>query len=168
MKRRSSIARFAGIALALALPLASACSDANVAGNYTAAITNRADGCSIGWTSGEQATATFSVMQSGSDVTLTVNGLASIFVAAQLGTSTFTGDVSGDELDLRVTGTLKKPPVGGCEFTFNGKVSASQDGDTMSGRVEYRAATNGHADCGSREGCLSVQEFNATRPPPAE
>ena len=167
MKRRSSIARIAWIALALTLPLAGACSDANVAGNYTVAITNRADGCSIGWNSGDQATATFNVMQSGSDVTLSVSGLASIFVAAQFGTSTFTGDVSGDELDLRVTGTLPKED-GSCMFTFNGKVSATQDGDTMSGRVEYRAATNGHADCGSREGCLSVQEFNATRPPPAE
>jgi hypothetical protein len=165
MKRRSRIVRIAWIALAL--PLAGACSDANVAGNYTAAITNRSDGCSIGWTSGDQTTATFTVTQAGSDVTLTVNGLAAIFVAGQLGTSTFTGNVDGDELDLRVTGTLPKTS-GGCEFTFNGKVSASQDGDMMSGRVEYRAATNGDADCGSRESCLSVQEFNATRPPPAE
>jgi hypothetical protein len=167
MKRRSSIARIAWIALALALPLAGACSDANVAGNYTVALTNRADGCSIGWTSGEQATATFNVMQSGSDVTLTVNGLAAIFVGSVLGTSTFTGDVSGDELDLGVTGTVARSS-GGCMYTINGKVSATQDGDTMSGRVEYRAATNDHADCGSRASCLSVQEFNATRPPPAE
>ncbi len=167
MKRRSSSARIARIALALALGGAAACSDANVAGNYTAAITNRTDNCSIGWTSGDQAMATFTVTQSGSDVTLAVNGLAGIFVAGVLGTSTFVGDVNGDELDLRVTGTARKVS-GGCEFTFNGKVSASQDGDVMAGRVEYRAATNGDSDCGSREDCLSTQEFNATRPPPAE
>jgi hypothetical protein len=159
MKRRIWIAW-------IALTSAAACSDANVAGNYTAAITNRADGCSIGWNSGDQSTAAMTVNQSGSDVTLIVNGIPGLFVAGVLGTNTFTGGVDGEDVDLKVVGTAPKTS-GNCQFTFNGEVIASQDGDAMSGRVEYRAATNGHADCASREGCLSVQDFNATRPPPA-
>jgi len=159
MQRRIWIA---WIALATAT---AACSDAHVAGNYTAAITNRADGCSIGWSSGDQATASMTVNQSGSDVTLVVNGLPGVLVAGVLGTNTFTGSVDGEDVDLKVVGTAPKT-IGSCEFTFNGEVIASQDGDTMKGRVEYRAATNGHADCASRERCLSTQEFNATRPPP--
>lgn len=160
MKRRTSIAW-------VALVCAAACSDANVAGNYTAAITNRTDPCSIGWTSGDQSNATLTVTQEGSDVTMIVNGLPGLFVAGILGTNTFTGDVDGDEVNLEVTGNAQKAS-GSCEFTFNGKVIASQDGDTLSGRVEYRAATNGHPDCASREKCVSTQEFNATRPPPVE
>jgi hypothetical protein len=151
----------------MALVCAAACSDANVAGNYTAAIINRADPCSIGWTVDDRSNATLTVTQEGSDVTLLVNGLAGYFVANILGTNTFAGDVDGDDVNLEVTGNARKMS-GNCEFTFNGKVIASQNGDTMSGRVEYRAATNGHADCGSRQSCVSTQEFNATRPPPAE
>ena len=149
----------------MALAGAAACSDANVAGSYTAAITNRADGCSIGWNTGEQSTASMTVNQAGSDVTLVVNGLPGALVALVLGTNTFTGGVDGEDIDLKVVGTAPKT-LGNCQFTFNGAVIASQDGDTMKGRVEYRAATNGHADCASRERCLSTQEFNATRPPP--
>jgi hypothetical protein len=151
----------------MALVCAAACSDANVAGNYTAVITNRADQCSIGWTAGDQATATLTVTQEGSDVTLIVNGLPGLFVAGVLGTNTFAGDVDGDDVNLEVTGNAIKTS-GNCEFTFNGEVSASQDGDTMAGRVEYRAATNGNADCASRQSCVSTQEFTATRPQPAE
>ena len=151
----------------MTLACAAACSDTNVAGNYTAAITNGSDGCSIGWTAGDRSTASMTVNQSGSDVTMIVNGLPGVLVAGILGTNTFTGDVSGDEIDLRVVGTAPKTS-GSCEFTFNGKVIANQDGDNMSGRVEYRAATNGNPDCGTREQCLSRQDFNASRPPPAE
>jgi hypothetical protein len=151
----------------MALVGAAACSDANVAGNYTAAITNRADNCSIGWTAGDQSTAPLTVTQSGGDVTLIVNGLPGLFVAGILGSNTFIGGVDGDDVDLELMGVARKMS-GGCDFTFNGKVFASLDGDTLKGRVEYRAATNGNADCGTRQGCVSTQDFNATRPPPAE
>lgn len=160
MKRRIWIA---WITLACA---AAACGDANVAGNYTAAITNGADGCSIGWDVGEQANATFTVNQSGSDVTLLVTGGAVFFFSVLLGADTFTGSVDGDDVDASLIGT-RSQTSGGCVFTLNAKISATQDGDAMNGRVEYRTATNGHADCGSRETCVSRQDFNATRPPPA-
>jgi hypothetical protein len=150
----------------IALVGTAACSDANVAGNYTAAITNRNDGCSIGLDAGAQSTATFTVNQSGSDVTLVVNGIPGVLVAGLLGTNTFTGGVDGDSVSLKVTGTAPQTS-GNCKFTFNGKVIATQDGDTMKGRVEYRAATNGDVDCGTRKDCVSTQDFNATRPPPA-
>jgi hypothetical protein len=164
MKRRTSIA---WIALSLSLTGAAACSDADVAGVYTAQLTNRSDGCSLGLTSGENAMASFTVTQSGGDVTLVVEGIASLFVRSQLGTSAFTGGVDGDDVSLQVIGTAPLA-AGDCKYTVNAKIKASQDGDAMSGRVEYRAATNDHADCGTRTGCLTVQEFNATRPPPAE
>jgi hypothetical protein len=113
---------------------------------------------------GEPATASVTVTQSGSDVTLTVNGLAQFFISGQFGTNVFTGSVDGDSVDLTVQGTMKKT-VQACEYTFNGEIEATLDGDTLSGELRYRAATNGNADCGTRENCVSVQAFNATRAP---
>ncbi len=150
-----------------ALVCAAACSDSYVAGNYSAQMTNRSDGCSLGLTTGENVMVGFSVTQSDSDVTLEVGGLPGLFLAAQVGAAVLTGDVDGDEIDLGRQGTVTRM-ADGCEFTINAALRATQDGDGMSGRVEYRAATNGHPDCGSRESCVTVQDFNATRPPAPE
>lgn len=146
--------------------VAAACgSDANVAGNYTVAITNGVNGCSIGnWDPGAQPTASAQITQAGSDVTLTVQGLAGIGVAALLGTNVMTGDVSGDNVLLEVAGT-QGFTTGNCAYTFNSKLDADLSGDTLSGHIDYRAATNGGTDCGTREDCVSRQDFNATRPP---
>jgi hypothetical protein len=160
MERRVWIAWIALVCAAAA----AACSDANVAGDYNAQITNGNDGCSLGLTPGTNAAADFTVTQSGSDVTLEVEGLAGLFLASQVGAAVLTGSVDGDELDVERQGTLKKTSMS-CEYTVNARIQATLEGDAMRGRVEYRAATNGHADCGSRESCVTVQDFNATRPP---
>jgi hypothetical protein len=162
MKRRTWIAWIVLVGAAGA----AACSDADVAGNYTAQLTNRSDGCSLGLTTGENSSASFTVTQSGGDVTLQVKGLPGLLIASFLGSDTFTGGVDGNDVNLERKGNVKNT-TGSCEYTFNAKIDASQDDDTMKGRIEYRAATNGTADCGSRKDCVTVQEFNATRPPPA-
>ena len=143
---------------------AAACSDADVAGSYNAQLTNGTDGCSLGLTKGENVAAMFRVTQDGGDVSLTVDGLPGLFIAIQTGSSVFTGGVDGDDVDVERKGTVTQTTQT-CEYTINVQIKASQDGDTMSGRVEYRAATNNDATCGSHQGCLTVQEFNATRPP---
>lgn len=156
--------------LALVLACASACSDANVAGNYTTALTNGTDGCSIGWDVGKEENAAFTVSQTGSDITLQVTGGAAIFVNFLLGTTSFAGSVDGEDVSATSI-KVDAPPKqvsGGCQFSFGAKVSAAQNGNSMEGRIEYRAETNGHPDCGSRTNCVSRQEFNASRPPPAE
>jgi hypothetical protein len=146
-----------------------ACGDSNVAGNYSAAITNGPDGCSIGWNAGEQTMATFTVTQSDGDITLTVTGFAaSVFVASLVGNGGFTGEVDGDSIEVVRNSTLTPTRIDNCEFTYNAKIIGDVDGDSMKGRVEYRAATNDHADCGSRTSCLSRQDFNASRPPSSD
>jgi hypothetical protein len=143
---------------------AAACSDANVAGNYIAQITNGADGCSLGLDRDQKAAATFTVTQDGSDISLTIDGAPAGFIAILAGSAVLTGSVDGDDIKVERTGTVKKSAMS-CEYTINVQVKASQDGDAMSGRVEYRAATNDDPTCGSRQSCVTVQEFNATRPP---
>jgi hypothetical protein len=146
---------------------ASACSDANVAGAYSASITNRSDGCSLGLTPGQNGSAMFNVTQSGSDVTFVIEGLAGGFIAIQTGMNILTGEVDGDDISVERKGTIENT-VMACKYTINVHVGAAQSGDAMQGRVEYRAATNDSPDCGARKGCLTVQDFNATRPPPAK
>jgi hypothetical protein len=155
------------LALALALALAGACAggDADVAGNYTAALTNRTDGCSIGWVVGESATVETTATQRGSEVTLSVEGIvATALLTVLVGSATFEGEVRGDRVDVAITGTVPRSS-GNCAYTTNAAIGATLDGDTLRGRIEYRAATNGGTDCGARTGCTSVQDFNATRPP---
>src|SRR5262245_37961869 len=132
--------------LACTLLVAAACGgDTNVAGDYTVALTNRDNGCSIGnWMVGAQPQATATAMQDGSNVTLNVNGLAAVALAALLGTNQFQGKVDGDDLTLTATGTTMMTS-GMCTFTFNSTIDATVEGDTLKGRVEYRAATNGNA-----------------------
>lgn len=146
---------------------ASACSDANVAGTYSAQITNRSDGCSLGLTPGNNATAMFNVTQSGSDVTFVIEGLAGGFIAIQTGMNILTGEVDGDDISVEHKGTIENTLMS-CKYTINARISAAQSGDAMQGRVEYRSATNNSPDCGSHQSCLTVQDFNATRPPPAK
>lgn len=166
MRRGISIAL---VALVGALGGTAACGDSNVAGNYTAALINGPDGCSIGWNEDQQVTATFTVTQSDSDITLTVTDLvSSVFVASLVGGGGFTGEVDGDTVEVARTSTLTPTRSGNCEFTYNAKIIGDVDGDSMKGRVEYRAATNGHVDCGSRTSCLSRQDFNASRPPTSD
>jgi hypothetical protein len=151
----------------IALAGTAACSDANVAGNYSAAITNKADGCSIGWVVGEKSMdVQFTVTQDGSSVTLAVNPLSlpGVFIGGLTGSNMFKGQVDGEEVSLSISGT-RPNTSGGCTWMYNAQIDASQDGDTMSGSVKYRAATNDDPSCGTRTGCVSTQEFNAIRAP---
>jgi hypothetical protein len=151
----------------IALACAAACSDANVSGNYTVALTNGTDGCSMGWNVNQQVTTSFTVNQSDSNVDLMVNGvIESAFLGVWIGTNRFPGEVDGDDVDLDVIGTPTHR-TGACEYTIDAELTASLDGDTLKGGVNYRAKTNDSGDCGSREGCVSKQSFNATRSPAA-
>jgi hypothetical protein len=151
----------------IALAGIAACSDANVAGNYSAAITNKADGCSIGWNVGDKTmNVELTVSQDGSSkVTLTVDQFSpALFVVGLTGSNMFTGEVDGDDVNLSITGT-EPHQSGNCKWMYNAEIDAVLDGDTLSGSVKYRAATNDDPACGSRTGCVSTQDFNAIRAP---
>lgn len=153
--------------LAWILVVAACGGDANVEGDYTVALTNRDNACNLAnWTVGTQTTGVqATVTQEGENVTLTVTGLAGVAVSALLGTNVYIGAVDGDEIDLSITGETGFN-TGNCAYTYNSTIQGTLDGDTLSGRIEYRAATNDQSDCGELTGCLSYQDFNGARPPP--
>lgn len=151
--------------LLVLLGLAACGGNANVAGEYTIALTNRDNGCSLAnWTVGNQTSGVpVSITQSGDNVTAKVNGTAGAVLGLFIGTSSFTGDNS---IDLNALGTIAKQ-AGTCTWTYNGEITADLAGDVLTGRIDYRAADNGNPDCTTMNihGCDSYQDFNGTRPP---
>lgn len=141
---------------------------ANVEGNYTIAITNRDNGCNLAnWTVGEMSSGiAVQMTQEGANVTATVMGLTGAGLNLALGSNVFSGKVTDEDLNLDLFGT--RPQMQGtCTFTYNAKILGNVLGDSLEGRVEYRAATTtpSNPDCASIQGCLTFQEFNGTRPP---
>lgn len=160
-----AIALFANAGFALA-SLTACGSDANVEGNYTMAVTNGENGCTItNWTVGQQNTGIpVTIRQEGTEVSAEVMGAAGIGLGLLLGTNLFTGGVDGDDIDLKIIGSSQFR-TGMCAYTFNADLRGSLDGDALSGDILYRAQTNDHADCAAIQGCVSVQKYNGTRPP---
>jgi len=141
-------------------------SDADVAGDYTVALTNRDNGCMLAnWTVGDSTTGVaVTVTQAGSDVTASVEAGAGFVLDVALGSHVYTGTVDGSHVFLELFGT-RNQQSGNCSYTFNSDIDAILAGDTLTGKIEYRAATNGNPDCAAFDNCVSFQDFNGTRPP---
>ena len=141
-------------------------SDANVAGNYTMGITNRDNGCNFnGFMVGTQNMVGVAITQDGSNLSATVSGGGGFLLALVVGSNVYTGKVDGNDLDLEIVGNIAMN-MGNCAYTYNSEIHAEADGNSMSGRIEYRAVTNMNPDCGAITGCLTFQEFSGSRPPP--
>ncbi len=154
--------------LSCLLVLCAACNgpDADVEGNYTVALTNRDNGCNLAmWTVGEQTTGIpVAITQEGTSLAADVGGGAQIALDFALGSHIYTGEVDGTAVLLTILGT-RSQSSGNCTFTYNSVIASSLDGDVLTGRIDYRAATNGNPDCAAITGCVSFQDFNGTRPP---
>ena len=139
---------------------------ADVAGDYTIALTNRDNGCNLeNYVEGNTSTNIPVVLsQEGGTATADVMGGAGVVLDLALGSHTYEGDVDGDDLFLELFGT-RSQTQGNCTFTFNSEIDASISGDTLPGVINYKAATVGNPDCAPLEGCVTFQEFNGTRPP---
>lgn len=137
-----------------------------MAGDYTIALTNRDNGCNLAnWTVGEQSSnIPVVIAQDGSTATANVMAGAGVVLDLALGSHLYEGEIDGDELFLELFGS-RSQTQGNCTFTFNSEIDASIDGDTLTGVINYQAATVGNPDCAPLEGCVSFQEFNGTRPP---
>lgn len=149
-----------------ALLLAACGSDpADVAGDYTVAVTNGANECMLGmWNEGDTNSGIDMVIsQSGSSANADVRGLTGGFLDFWLGASVFSGDVDGDELDLLLIGTTEQTAPG-CTYTIDAELDATLDGDVLLGTITYRPNPIEGA-CGILEACRNVQDFNGTRPP---
>ena len=140
----------------------------NTAGNYTVGVTNRDNGCMVAnWTVGAMSSNIgVDITQSGGSATATITGLAQITLDLALGGHAFSGTVDGDQLDLTLLGT-RPQTMGNCTYTLDGEIIATSTGELITGRINYKAATNNHPDCTTMniQGCVTYQDFNGSRPP---
>lgn len=158
--------RWLSTILALAAALGCGGDPADVAGTYTVAVTNGDNGCMFQeWTVGDSITGISVVItQDGSEATATVEGLIGAFLALALGSNEFSGDVDGSSLELTLLGTVPANQ-GNCTYTTNSTMTAELDGDVLQGQIAYEFATNENPDCFALERCVTLQNFNGTRPP---
>ena len=154
--------------LLLGIAAVAGCGDdpANVAGDYSIAVTNRSNGCDLtNWTEGNTAQdIPVEIVQNGSAATADVTGGVGGLLDVWLGSSLFTGEVAGNHLDLLLTGTTEYAE-GECDYTMNATIDATLDGDALEGEIRYEAQTDLDPECGDLTGCVSVQEFVGVRPP---
>ena len=139
---------------------------ADVAGTYSVAVTNGANGCAFpNWKENESSqNIPFKITQTGADVTGDVEGLTGAFVALWLGTRTYKGTASGASINMTAFGTNNQRDKG-CSYTVNSTIDGSLTGNALQGTITYTAKTNGSPDCGTREGCSTTQSFSGSRPP---
>lgn len=142
-----------------------ACSsdDASVAGDYTVTVTDRNNGCNLpGWTAGATSSATVTLTQSQNNVTAVVSGVAGIALDLGLGGHSFTGKITGSDLDLHLFGT-RSSTAGNCTYTLNGAIRAVVNGSDINGQIDYTSATNGNPDCSTIDKCDSFQDLFGSR-----
>jgi hypothetical protein len=139
---------------------------ADVAGDYTVALTNRENTCpdNADWTEGSMNVGVpFSITQMGTKVEAETMGESAIYFLLLTGSNKFVGDVQGSHFVLTNYGTTMKS-YGDCPYTLNVVVEGDLDGDTIAGTVSYVPDLGNNPDCAEYE-CSALQSFNGTRPP---
>lgn len=142
------------------------CGNADVAGSYTIALTNRDNTCQFdGWTVGTTTNnVPLNITQNGGTVSGEVTGLAAAYLDAIAGGHIFTGSVSGNTVEMKLSGT-RSGTRGNCDFTVDLVVKGTLTGDSLQGEIRYTPKTDGASDCGVLNTCFNVQSFSGARPP---
>lgn len=137
----------------------------DISGSYAGNITNGASSCPGNWQVGESAQVSVVAVQSGGNLSLDVTGAAGLYVEVALGSSTFNGTVSGDDVSATLHGVTSETD-GNCTYTWAATFAGSISGDTLSGTIAYAPVTNGGSDCTAHQitTCSEVQSFDGVRP----
>jgi len=154
--------------LALGVLVVAACGSGDpvdVEGTYSVGLTNRDNGCNFqNWTVGAMTSGvTVVITQNGANAIAEVQGLAGGYLSFAFGSSTFSGDVDGNHLDLFLSGT-RPQTSGNCTYTYDGNIKATLVGDALNGSLTYSSNGNNNTDCAAIV-CDSVQDFAGSRPP---
>jgi hypothetical protein len=141
-------------------------SSVDVSGDYSGPVTNGANSCPGAWTTGQMTDASVTIAQTGTSVSIQVQGLVAVVLDAVFGTNAFNGSVKGNHIDALIIGS-KSATAGSCQYTFNGNLSGDVSGNTLTGSITYTPKTNDNADCTTMSitGCSRVQSFTVTRLP---
>jgi hypothetical protein len=138
----------------------------DVSGLYSGPVTNGANSCPGAWVTGQTSDASAMIAQTGTNVSIQVQGAAGVLLQLGFGTNAFSGTVSGGHIDALIIGS-QQATAGGCQYTFNGNLSANVSGDALTGSITYTPKTNDNADCTTMSitGCSRAQSFTMTKVP---
>jgi hypothetical protein len=137
-----------------------------IAGTYSVSLTNQQNDCQFAdWVVGDQATnIELIVRQDGKDVSCEVMSLAALALWSQTGGTTFRGTLEGKTLRAEIQGTTLHTEAK-CEYWVDAALQSSVADDTMTGSIRYEKRAKPGSSCSVPDGCSSVQEFAAARPP---
>jgi hypothetical protein len=149
--------------------------NAKVEGTWSMSVKNEANGCMFEeWAPGSVNAFEIKLEQFGekkSDVNAQLQGLVGLAFWAGIGTSTLTGKIDGEELDLTLLGT-KDEVTKGCVFRREIHVTAQVQKDRFrEGRIVHMLRATPGGSCGPLNGCQTMQTFDGTRidlPDPSE
>lgn len=141
---------------------------ANFAGTYTLAMTWGVNGCNLANWTVDQVTQGVPMTIAHDSVERArivgrIEGSFGILLNLLFGSNTFQGTVTGDHLAMSMLG--REETQGACVATPNIAATATLMGDLLEGSLRLTYATNGAADCGTKQGCSNIIYFNGTRPP---
>jgi hypothetical protein len=116
------------------------------------------------WEEGAMTTGVgITIMQNGSAIQGQIEGTTGLAVWAALGTPSFSGSVSGNDVHMVIFGTAEYTE-GTCTYTIDGTTDATLDGDALSGTTVYEAQLGSDPACDGIV-CVANQRFSGSRPP---
>lgn len=166
----------ARLGLALTLPVvALACGSAdqapaNVNGSYPLNITYDKNECMVAdWQVGRMQTNAFTLQltqdaKMPGQVTGKVEGLLGVLLKLTLGSDTFTGTVTGPNVEMALFAGREVMAEGACQAKADARMTGTLTGDALAGTIYLNFATNKHPDCGWRNGCVSILYYTGSRP----
>ena len=161
---------------ALGCVVLAACSTptANVAGTYTAQLTQGSDGCNVSTVSEGTVTTgvTMVVTQTTGTLTADVGGAIASDLMTLIGNHVYTGSIDGDGLQLGINGGFTRQ-IGNCSYHLDTVITAEASGSTLTGELDYRAVsadptcvmvTDAGSDLTGGIGCNTTSTLSASRP----
>jgi hypothetical protein len=139
-------------------------SSVDISGMYTGPVTNGVNSCPGTWTTGQSSDASVTIAQTGTNVSIQVQGAAGLLLQLGFGSNAFTGTVSGNHVSALIIGSVQAT-AGACQYTFDGNLAANAPGNMLTGTITYTPKTNANADCDTMNitGCSRVQSFAMTK-----
>jgi hypothetical protein len=139
---------------------------ADIAGDYTVALTNHENTCPDvpdTWEGGMTEGVPFSIEQHGVKLTAETMGPSALAFIVRTGTNAFAGEIHDSHFVLTDHGT-KEDMYGDCTYTLDVIVEGDLDGDTITGTVTYEPVISDSPACEDYD-CAAVQGFAGARPP---
>lgn len=135
---------------------------ASIAGSWSGDLRNSASTCPGTYRIGELNAVTLKVTQSDTHVSVDVQGLAGLALAAAYGSSVFNGTVDGATFEATLLAT-RAVNEGNCDILWLADIQASVEGKSLVGSVLYSPDASTIAACPEFAGCTRKQTFALAR-----